>query len=612
MLMNAKDLVREVQEQPWAKGLSLGEDDWIRVMEWIERNVLSAFLGQVSQQVDEIVEIDPDLNEQKILEKSMQYMVEFLGARSASVRIYDPQTEQMLSYGSYPSKEETRPTFIPLEGSIAGEVVKSGRPVVVPNILKEGRYLDKEVAFKRGLHSLMAVPLEIPRFFPRERDTVGVIQIYYKRKDRVFTAIETQIANLMSRRLSYVIARKRILTLFRTNEKKDAIVQHIFRTVGSRGGVRVKEIFDRVMPELADIVYLQSCALFSVSQNLTDMILMAGYPEAGYHSIGQSFPVSSEPAFEIILGLKDYTGPSIYEVVAPSYLLVVDPQKSELISENLRSFAKHYNINSILFIPLFVDDEVRYLLTFDAIEQRKRYRQDEIDILLFLGRELMKAQKMERLDEALHDFKNPAIATAGFARRLKELVEKDSCESRDQILRYADILLEETNRLQELALSIYQVGSEQVVNFTDILRRRFEINKEAIKEQLKQNVELIEGPFDPRLFVRCYSLHLERIFDNLLNNATKAIPLRGGVLSIRTRAEGNWACAEISNTGRIADQDRDRILGGEGEGRGLYITQRIIRLLKGRIDLEGDEDMTTFVVRIPLYRDTENGEAGSQ
>jgi signal transduction histidine kinase len=365
----------------------------------------------------------------------------------------------------------------------------------------------------------------------------------------------------------------------------------------------MREVFNQVIPELADMVHLQSGALFSITEDLDNVILEAGYPESGgYHNIGKTFSINSEPVFALLLNLRDYTGESPYEVVTPSYILVVDPQRSSLISAGLKQFTTRHNINSILYIPLTLGGEPTHFLTFDAVEKKERYGQDEIDIFLFLGRELMKAQKMERLDDALHDFKNPAIATAGFARRLKKLLDQeDSVDTKKQILKYADILLEETSRLQELALSIYQVGEEQLVNVTKILRRRFEINREAIIEQLRQNVTLKEGPFDSELKVRCYPIHLERVFDNLLNNATKAIPLKGGVLGIRTYKDGKWACAEISNTGHIPQEDRLRLLEGEGRGRGLYITHRIIRLIEGKVEIRGGKDTTTFVVRFPLY-----------
>ena len=587
--------------------LPINKDSMAFLKERMENNSFSEFLDKVISQVDAIVDIDPELSEREIFEETTRHMVEFLGAHSASVRIYDPQTEQMLSFGSYPSEEYSREKFIPLEGSIAGKVVKTGQSCLVPNILDEKGYLNKEVIARKGVNSLMAIPLEIHRFFPRERDTVGVIQIYYKKLNRTFSPLEIQMATLMAKRLSFVVARKKILALHRNNEKKEAIIWKIFQKLGTRGGIKMKEIFNQVIPELADMVNLQSCAFFSVSEDLDELVLEAGYPdEEGYHGIGKSFAVRSEPAFELLLNLRDYSGDSIYEVVTPSYILVVDPQKSEVTSTNLKKFAARYNINSTLYIPLEVYGDVSYIMTFDALDQRQRYSDNEIDIFLFLGRELVKARKMEQLDDALHDFKNPAIATAGFARRLKKLLEKKESErSEEQIRKYVDILFEETSRIQELALSIYQVGDEQVVNLTDVLKRRFEINKEAIREQLKQDITLVEGPFDTELKVQCYPIHLERVFDNLLNNATKAIPLRGGVLKIRTYAKDEWACAEISNTGQISEEDRLKILEGGGQGRGFYIIHRIIRMLKGEIQIQEEKDnTTTFVVRLPVKANT--------
>ena len=156
-------------------------------------------------------------------------------------------------------------------------------------------------------------------------------------------------------------------------------------------------------------------------------------------------------------------------------------------------------------------------MTFDAMDLRRGYRQWEIEIFLFLGRELMKAQRMEQLDDILHDFKNPAIATAGFARRLNTLLQKEApWKETETIKKYLNILVEETSRMQEMALSIHHSGREQVVNLTEILKKRFEINQEAIKEMLKANVALREGPFQDPLPVRCYPIQLERILDNLL------------------------------------------------------------------------------------------------
>jgi signal transduction histidine kinase len=288
-------------------------------------------------------------------------------------------------------------------------------------------------------------------------------------------------------------------------------------------------------------------------------------------------------------------------VVTPSYVLIVDPQKSQKISNNLKRFAAGYNINSILYVPLEVGEEVNHFMTFDALDQRKGYSEWEIEIFLFLGRELMQAQRMEQLDDTLHDFKNPAIAIAGFARRLKALLSKSiPLKEEDSIKKYLDILVEETNRMQEMALSIHQTGKEQVVNLTDILKKRFEINQEVIKEMFKANVSLEQGPFHDPLPVRCYPIYLERILDNLLNNATKAIPMQGGHLAIRSFADGPWAGAEIVNAGQIPEEDRLKLQEGESRGRGIYITHRLVRLLNGQIEVKVGEKSTTILVRFPM------------
>jgi len=593
--------VQSIRNQPWAQSCQ-DQDFWKFLVEWIKDSLLPDFLGEVSGQVDEITEIDPDSSDQDILSLVTHHMVDFLGALSASVRIYDPATEQMLSYGSYPPEEESRETYIPLEGTLAGEVLRTGLHYVVPNILKEDLYKDKERVQKKGAFSVMAVPISLPRLSPHEPQTMGVIQLYYREMDRVFLPLEVKMAELMARRLSFVMARKRILSLYRINEKKEAIVQKIFLKLGSREGVKMQDVFNRVIPELADIISLQSCALFAVTEDEEHVFLEAGYPDtAGYHGIGKSFSIQSEPAFELVLRREDYETASPYEIVTPSYVLIIDPLKSRHISKNMKSFAHDHNINSILYVPLTVGEGITHFMTFDAVDQRKRYTEGEIEIFVFLGRELMKAQRMERLDDILHDFKNPAIATAGFARRLKRLIEnQEPLKESETIRKYTEILLEETSRLQEMALSIYHVGKEQVVNLTSILINRFDINKEAIREMLKQNVTVEEGPYHDPLYVQCYPLHVERVLDNLLNNATNAIPLKGGVLSTRTYLENDWACVEITNSGLIPEEERRRLMQGEGRGRGIYITHRIVRLLRGHIDITVEKNRTKVTVKLPV------------
>ena len=303
---SVEKLVNTMRNENWALGCP-EELFWDRLAATLQNDFLPDFLNDISNKVEAIIEIDPELPEPEILVRVTRYMVEFLGALSSSVRIYDPDTGQMLTYGSYPFQEASRATYIPLENTIAGEVLKDQKTYLVPSIRREPLYTDKAVIDRRGAHSLMAIPFVIPRFFPHEREMAGVIQIYYPEEDRAFLPLDIQMAELMARRLSFVMARKKILSLYRINEKKEAIVQKIFQKLGSREGVKMKEVFDRVIPEIADIINVQSCTLFSVSPDRETVVLEAGYPATpGYHGIGKTFPIKSERAFELVLGRENH------------------------------------------------------------------------------------------------------------------------------------------------------------------------------------------------------------------------------------------------------------------------------------------------------------------
>ena len=83
-------LMQTLRQEPWGQELPENADFWARLIEWIENQVLSEFLTQFVKQIDEIIEINPELNEQEILAKATHLMVDFLQADSASVRFYDP------------------------------------------------------------------------------------------------------------------------------------------------------------------------------------------------------------------------------------------------------------------------------------------------------------------------------------------------------------------------------------------------------------------------------------------------------------------------------------------------------------------------------------------
>lgn len=78
------------------------------------------------------------------------------------------------------------------------------------------------------------------------------------------------------------------------------------------------------------------------------------------------------------------------------------------------------------------------------------------------------------------------------------------------------------------------------------------------------------------------------------------MPEEGGHLSIQSYRKDYWAVAEVTNTGEIREEDKDRYLQGEGRGRGLHITVRLVKQMKGKMEIESGEGRTTFRVMFHL------------
>ena len=582
------------------KGCVLSLEEIATVVDFVREEVLFSYVDRLISQAETILEINPHLTEKEILETVAKYVVEYLGAEAASIRIYDPGKEEMISFGSYPSQTEAREEAIPFEDTIAGEVVKTHRAYFVPNILREEKYKNKEKVQKYGIHSMLAVPILIPRFSLKDVDTEGSLQIYYSEIDKTFTPLETKIAEMLSRRVSYVIARKRIMDLQKLNVTKDKIVEQIFLKLGKREGIKMREVFNLVIPELVEIMRIQRCSLFSVSEDRQHVVLEAGYPEI-QHGIGKAFSVGDAPYVDAVLNQTGPFGEFENEKIFPSYILIHNPQGSHLLPPDLKRLLEIQQIHSVLYLPLKVNDVVNFFLAFDAQAHHRRFTDEEIEIFIFFGKELMKGLRLEKMDDILHDFKNPAIAAAGFAKRIQKILgDGEFVTKKEKVTQALDIILRETSRIQELALTLHGEGREEIVDLTEKLKKRFLINEEAIKELKRENIQLIEGDLESPLWIRCYPLHIERVLDNLFNNASNAMPEEGGRLSIRSYRKDFWAVAEVTNTGEIREEDRDRYLLGEGRGRGLHIATRLVKQMKGKMEMESGEGQTTFRVMFHL------------
>lgn len=151
-------------------------------------------------------------------------------------------------------------------------------------------------------------------------------------------------------------------------------------------------------------------------------------------------------------------------------------------------------------------------------------------------------------------------------------------------------------------MSLYPMARPEEMDLSEVVRGRFLINEEAIREQKRAGIRLDATGLAPGLRVRTWRLALERVLDNLLNNATKAIPPAGGSLAVRAFAQEGMARLEITNSGRIPQEEITRLLSADVAGRGLNIVYRFVHSMGGQVDVQTDEsrDTTAFRISLPL------------
>ncbi len=596
-------IIENVGRELKTRGCEISEEEIRAFLEKIKEGALFGFVEGLISHIESIIDIDPSLSEREILQKVARNVAEFLGAALATVRIYDPATGKMIAFGSFPNLEAKREEAVPFEDSVAGEVVRTRRSYFVPDISREEKYKDtRHKMLTQGIHSLMAVPISLPRFSVKDVDSDGVLQVYFRDAGKIFTPLEARIAETFSKRVSYVIARKRIVDLQDLNTTKDKIVEQIFLKLGNREGIKMRDVFNLVIPEVAGIIQIQRCALFVVQEDRRTVMLEAGFPEE-QHGIGKVFPVDL-PYIDAIVNQRGPFGEFEHEKIYPNYILIHDPQQSRLLPPDLKTFLRNRQINSVFYIPLKIGNLVKYFLVFDAQSHNRRFTDKEIEIFTFLGKELMKGLRLEKLDDILHDFKNPAIAVAGFARRVQRmLAEGGYLAGKERIDEALEIIRQESTRIQDLAMALYEEEREETIDLTEILKRRYAINAEAVREMYRDNVRIEERELVSPLCIHASPLLVERVLDNLLHNASKAVPEEGGRLSIHSFRRGEWAVAEIANTGWMGEEERERYLQGAGKGRGLHITRRLVNQMGGKMELDARDGEIIFRVMYPLVKE---------
>jgi hypothetical protein len=140
--------------------------------------------------------------------------------------------------------------------------------------------------------------------------------------------------------------------------------------------------------------------------------------------------VKDEPYIEVVVNQSGPFGEFENEKIFPSYILIHNPQESHLLPPDLKRFLEIQQIHSVLYIPLKVNEIVNYFLVFDAQAHHRRFTDEEIEIFIFFGKELMKGLRLEKMDDILHDFRTRPLQQQDLLNGFKKSWEKGNLPQR--------------------------------------------------------------------------------------------------------------------------------------------------------------------------------------
>ena len=137
--------------------------------------------------------ISSDLYLEDILKLIVTVTAEVMNSRICTLMLLD-EKKQNLSIRATQSMSEEYTKKKPLKKGegIAWKVVEENKPIVIPDVLKESKYLYKDIAKEEGLVSLLCVPLAV------KKRVIGALHCYTS-KPHKFTHVEisvlTSVAN---------------------------------------------------------------------------------------------------------------------------------------------------------------------------------------------------------------------------------------------------------------------------------------------------------------------------------------------------------------------------------------------------------------------------------
>jgi len=175
-----------------------------------EKNLLKENLCKKIEEFSALYEIGKSITSTLHLDEVLALITRkaatIMEASACSLRLLDKSGYELLlrsSYGFTNKKNQKIKKDLKISESIAGRVVKNGRPCTINDLSKEKNYKYPYYAMQKGLKSLVTVPLE------QKNKIIGVLSIYNTEVGE-YTSEDTKLLSMFASQAAIAIENARL------------------------------------------------------------------------------------------------------------------------------------------------------------------------------------------------------------------------------------------------------------------------------------------------------------------------------------------------------------------------------------------------------------------
>ncbi len=339
-----------------------------------------------------------------------------------------------------------------------------------------------------------------------------------------------------------------------------------------------------------------------------------------FESLDQSLSIAQDSKFIAFLSSKSEVV-HIFELTA------------QMVSSNLAKFLEQEKIQIIL--PIKRKNHLFYIIMLGPKTNQQPFSSDDVDnlqifsteISVFLHRNYLYRKVQEEEQKKLqleklaalgqltagvaHEIRNPLNTISMAVETLKSHFEHQAI--REKMIQYIEDEIQRLNNLINDFLKLYKIGS---VKYHLIDLKKLLLQLKTFLQQLNSQITYhIENQTNNTEFYSDQQL-IYQILVNLTKNAVEAIDqaVASGQMTyskafvkIKAYNDTQNLIFEISNNGPMIPHNIQQKIfepffttKQNGTGLGLSLVMNIVKTLKGQLHLTSNQNLTTFIVKIPI------------